>query len=140
MCNSKSSTKFTTSSNLLNSFDFYEMDKSLSQSQTSNLMSSNVDTKKTPSPWINAWRDAVIGINAYSQNIQLSDLRGDGDYKFLVATNTKKLIAYKGANLDWEMYLLDNPIAVATFYSETSKIRKKFILSQNLFQPLFLLK
>jgi len=35
---------------------------------------------------------------------------------------TKKIIAYKGANLDWEAPILDNPIAIATFYSETSKI------------------
>ena len=106
------------------------MDKSLTQSSTILIGS----TKPVSSPWINAWRDAVIGFNAYSQSIQLSDLRGDGDYKFLVSTPNKRLIAYKGASLDWETHIMDTPVAVATFYSEVSKIRKKVI---NIFEPKF---
>ena len=84
------------------------------------------DTKK--SPWINAWKDPVIGVKAYSQSIQLSDLRGDGDFKLVVGGLEKKLVAYKGASLDWETQVSDTPIAVASFYAETSKIRKKFFL------------
>ena len=100
------------------------MDKSVSQTLATSKASTGtaVDVKKTP--WINAWRDAVIGAKAYSQCVQLSDLRGDGDYKLLVGAMHKKLIAYKGANLDWDVQILDLPIAVATFYSEVSKIRK----------------
>jgi len=107
------------------------MDKSLSQSQnavtaTRSTVNAN-DPKK--SPWIDAWRDAVIGVKAYSQCIQLSDLRGDGDHKLLAGSTNKKIIAYKGANLDWDAVIPDNPIAIATFYSETSKIRNLFSLN-----------
>lgn len=83
------------------------------------------DVKK--SPWINAWKDAVIGLKAYSQCIQLSDLRGDGDYKLVVGAHQKKLVAYKGASLDWEAPVSDIPIAVASFYAETAKIRNIFL-------------
>jgi len=67
------------------------MDKSLSQSQNSVTMARSTTNANDPkkSPWINAWRDAVIGVKAYSQNIQLSDLRGDGDQKLLVGSNKK---------------------------------------------------
>lgn len=37
------------------------------------------------SPWMHAWSDPVAGVSAYSQLMELADLKDDGDFKLIVA-------------------------------------------------------
>jgi hypothetical protein len=84
-------------------------DKSITISKsTTNILSTNAssatlgqDNEKSKQPWLNAWRDPLMQIRCYTQGIRLSDLKGDGDYKLIVADLMRKLVVYKGANLDW---------------------------------------
>jgi len=98
---------------------------------TTSILSTNTsqatlgqDPEKSKQPWLNAWRDPLIGVKCYSQGIRLSDLKGDGDYKLVLGDLQKKLVVYKGANLDWSTEVIEPPVSVVTFYPEVTKIRK----------------
>ncbi len=53
-------------------------------------------------PWISAWSDSVAGVNAYSPQLALSDLKDDGDNKLVVADTKGRLKVYMGTNVLWE--------------------------------------
>jgi hypothetical protein len=49
------------------------------------------------SPWLDAWRDPVAGITAFSSCMAMVNLNGDGDYKLVLADATsQKIRVYKG--------------------------------------------
>ena len=82
------------------------------------------DPKSRKIPWLNAWRDPLIGVKTYSSLMRLADLRGDGDYKLVAGDINRKLVVFKGANIEWESPLAHIPIAVCVYYHEISKICK----------------
>eukprot|EP00026_Physarum_polycephalum_P004109 Phypoly_transcript_04126.p1 GENE.Phypoly_transcript_04126~~Phypoly_transcript_04126.p1 ORF type:complete len:331 (+),score=40.13 Phypoly_transcript_04126:151-1143(+) len=70
--------------------------------------------------WLNAWRDPVATLKAYSSHIELADLHSDGDYKLVVADLDKKLKIFKGTSLVLEHALLEIPVAVCCYYMDLS--------------------
>lgn len=75
---------------------------------------------KSPT-WLHAWYDPVAGLKATSHScVTTADLNGDGEYKLLVADNDNKLKIYKGTSLLSEHALLDAPVAMTSFYSDSS--------------------
>lgn len=91
---------------------------------TSTTQSLGLDPNKARQPWLNAWRDPLAGVKAFSQCVRLSDLYGDGDFRLVVGDNEKSLIIYQGANIDKRYPVLDSPTAVTLFYAEQAKIRE----------------
>ena len=94
------------------------------------------------SPWIHTWTDHVAGIHSLSQLTALCDLKNDGEYQFIVAdllhnfanknkafnvygksaaANQRKLKVYKGANVIYEVQILEKPVAVTTFFDQFHK-------------------
>ncbi len=69
-------------------------------------------------PWVSAWKNPVSGVKAYSRCLLLSDLNDDGDFRFLIATDNKKLIIYHGVNMELTITLPDVPIAMTHVYQE----------------------
>jgi Bardet-Biedl syndrome 1 protein len=76
--------------------------------------------ERSRSPWLHAWHDPVSDIKAYSNCLCLADLNGDGDNKILIADMERKLKIYKGTTLVSEHALLDVPVALCAFYSDTN--------------------
>ena len=68
--------------------------------------------------WLHAHHDPIANLHAFSPCVRLANLAGDGVHKLLVATAGKKLKVYHGTNLLSENMLLDEPVAIATFYPE----------------------
>lgn len=83
-------------------------------------MGASADTKKKSNDrWLNAWRDHLAGIKAFSNCIDLADVNGDGDYKLIVGdTASKRLKVYGGTSVVGETQLLSVPSAVASFYMD----------------------
>ena len=68
--------------------------------------------------WLNAWRDHLAGLHAYSSCLELADVNGDGDYKLIVADAGKRLKVFSGTSLATENALMTVPSAVAAFFSD----------------------
>ncbi len=81
------------------------------------------DAKRKKSPWLHAWHDPVAGIKAYTPCIRLADLNGDGEHRLLVGDSDRKLKIYKGTALVSEHALLDVPVALCAFYTDTNMPR-----------------
>ena len=47
------------------------------------LMYSNRDKNKDP--WLNAWKNPVSGIKAFSKCMQMCDTEDDGDFRLIIA-------------------------------------------------------
>eukprot|EP00762_Andalucia_godoyi_P003668 ANDGO_00627.mRNA.1 Bardet-Biedl syndrome 1 protein homolog len=77
--------------------------------------------------WLDAWRDSLAGIQAFSECVCLADLNGDGDYKLIVADNSKHLRVFKGTSLVHEKGLLDTPIAIAAYYMDYATPRRPVV-------------
>ena len=74
------------------------------------------------SPWISAWSDPVAGVNSFSQLMCLSDLKDDGDYKYIVADHiSKTLKVFMGTNVLFMTQLPEVPTALTTFYEHDGK-------------------
>ena len=82
---------------------------------TAPAMSNSAQLMKTP--WINAWKDPVAGIKAYSHCVALCDIMGEGEYNLLIADQTQGLKIYQGVNIAWQLPLPETPIAITTFIS-----------------------
>eukprot|EP00935_MAST-01C_sp_MAST-1C-sp1_P000776 g776.t1 len=59
-------------------------------------------------------------IHAYTPCIRLADLNGDGEHRLLVGDSDRKLKIYKGTALVSEHALLDVPVALCAFYTDTN--------------------
>ena len=62
--------------------------------------------------------DQLANVRAFSQCLCTGDIKGDGDYRLLVADEDKKLKVFQGTGLASEHSLLDMPSAVCCFYSD----------------------
>ncbi|XXQ32716.1 Bardet-Biedl syndrome 1 N-terminal domain-containing protein [Plasmodiophora brassicae] len=70
--------------------------------------------------WLNAWDDPVANARLSRGCLQLVDLNGDGDYKAVVALQSRRLKVYRGKAALTEMALLDEPTAVEAFYADAA--------------------
>ena len=96
-----------------------------SQSLTSkNAPFSSSQTEKK-GPWLSAWKDPFSSTKVFSSCLKMGDVRGDGDYRLLIASENLKFLIYKGINVEMEQGLTERPIGVEIFYNEITKNRKK---------------
>jgi|TARA_B100000768_G_scaffold166959_1_gene170720 Bardet-Biedl syndrome 1 protein len=83
-----------------------------------------VREKNTPA-WLEAWQDPMAGADAFSPCICTADLAGDGEFRLVVATASKKMKVWNGTSLTSEHDLLEPPVAVCTFYPAEPKSPKR---------------
>eukprot|EP00758_Cryptobia_borreli_P005864 Tbor_TRINITY_DN5007_c0_g1::TRINITY_DN5007_c0_g1_i1::g.14260::m.14260/K16746/BBS1; Bardet-Biedl syndrome 1 protein len=74
-------------------------------------------TKKEKPFWLNAWRDHLAGIKAFTGCLDLADLNGDGDWKILIG-DAKRLKIFSGTSLATENPLVGVPTAVVSFHMD----------------------
>lgn len=90
--------------------------------------------------WIDAWYDPLADLSAFSSSMCFSNINGDGDYKFVVAdikenpyseNRWKKanhlLKVYKGTSLICQQVLMEEPVAVCSYFMDTISPRKPVI-------------
>ena len=63
--------------------------------------------------------DPIANAKAYSQNIAMCDIDASGEYKLLVAGTNRKLLVYGGTQLVSDHYLLEEPVAVCVYYTDS---------------------
>lgn len=73
--------------------------------------------------WLDAWQDPVAGVSAYTSCVHTCNLFGDGDNRLVVADEDRKLKVWKGTQKASEHALLDTPVAICSFISETTAPR-----------------
>uniref|UniRef100_A0A7S1IQI7 Bardet-Biedl syndrome 1 N-terminal domain-containing protein n=1 Tax=Eutreptiella gymnastica TaxID=73025 RepID=A0A7S1IQI7_9EUGL len=66
--------------------------------------------------WLDAWKDPLAGVRAFSNCLELADIAGDGSHKLLVADASRTLKVFSGTELVAENPLLDVPSAICCFY------------------------
>lgn len=104
--------------------------------------------KKEPEKqfWLNAWRDQLAGVCAFSNCLELSDVNGDDDYKLVVADAQRRLKVFGGTGLLCENALFAVPSAVASFYIDgNEQVRRPciavatgpFIFTYKSFRPMY---
>ena len=71
-------------------------------------------------PWLSAWKNPVAGIKAYEGCMAFVDLHDDGDYRFVIANDNRKMVIHHGVKIEKEVPLVDAPIAITVFYPEIS--------------------
>lgn len=99
-------------------------------------------TKSEPnsSIWIDAWYDPLAGLGAFSSCMCFSNINGDGDHKLVIAdikdnpineSNDIKsnhlLKIYKGTSLINQQVLMEEPVAVCSYFMDTISPRKPVI-------------
>ena len=62
--------------------------------------------------------DQLANVRAFSRCLCTGDIKGDGDYRLLVADDDKRLKVFQGTAMSSEHSLLDSPSAVCCFYSD----------------------
>eukprot|EP00878_Enallax_costatus_P007416 GHUV01007766.1.p1 GENE.GHUV01007766.1~~GHUV01007766.1.p1 ORF type:complete len:464 (+),score=128.94 GHUV01007766.1:2271-3662(+) len=73
--------------------------------------------------WLDAWSDPVAGVKAFSNCIHTCNLYGDGDWRLVVADADKTIKVWKGTAKASEHQLLDVPVAITSFRTETAQPR-----------------
>lgn len=68
--------------------------------------------------WLDAYSDPLADLRAFSECMVLADLNGDGDSKLVVADKTKRLKVFKGTNLVHDKFLLDQPVAMCSYFMD----------------------
>lgn len=69
--------------------------------------------------FLQSWSDPLAGTRAYSANLALADLDGSGNDKLLAATDGKRLRVYSGSDMASEHFLLEEPVAMVAYHSDT---------------------
>ncbi|KAL0480842.1 BBS1 [Acrasis kona] len=91
--------------------------------------------------WLDAWYDPLANITASSSCMTFCDVNGDGDHKFVVASSSanplinggstglpiNKMRVYKGTQVVNESVILEEPVAVCSYYSDLKMPRKSII-------------
>lgn len=108
----------------------------MSSTPNLHLPSQSLPSKCSPSlssqtekkgPWLSAWKDSFSSMKCFSSCLKMGDVKGDGDYRLLIASECKFLI-YKGVNIEMEKGLSERPIGIEMFYNEVTKNRKILLL------------
>jgi Bardet-Biedl syndrome 1 protein len=77
----------------------------------------------TDDPWISAWYDPVAQVKCFSGTMRVADLAGDGDGCLISADSDCRLRIFKGTSLVSDHALLDVPVAMCAFYTDTHRPR-----------------
>ena len=94
-----------------------------SSESNQNSTRSGVGASDPANPWLHAYHDPVANLQSFSSCIALADLDADGDSKLLVATADRKLKVYKGTRVISEHVLLDQPVAICSFFADDHRPR-----------------
>jgi len=78
---------------------------------------------KAASLWLDAWMDPMANANAFSSCVATADLAGDSEWRLVVAGADRKMKVWSGTALVSEHNLLEVPVALCPFYSETQAPR-----------------
>ena len=73
--------------------------------------------------WLHAWYDPLAGVRAFSPQLALADLNGDGEGRLVVADSDRRLKVFKGTQLVSDNPLLDSPVAVTSFFMDMGSSR-----------------
>ncbi len=65
---------------------------------------------------MHAWSDPVAGVTAYSQLMDLADLKDDGDHKLIIADYKQEIRIYQGTVVIFKSKIEDVPSGITTFY------------------------
>eukprot|EP01079_Euglenida_sp_SAG-EU17-18_P004949 gene4949-9_t len=74
--------------------------------------------------WVDAHTDALAGVQAYSNCIAVADVCGDGNFRLVIASRTRRLLLYGGTSLTDQCGILDVPSALCVFYSADDPVAK----------------
>lgn len=85
------------------------------------LIPTNVSSSTFYTPVM--YQDPMANTTAYSSCIATADLAGDNEWRLMVAGSDKKLKVWNGTTLVSEHNLLEVPVALCAFYSETQAPR-----------------
>ena len=76
-------------------------------------------TKTDPRPFLDSWYDPVAQIKAYSPCFRLANLDGDGNCCLILGDQDCKLRVLQGTSIHSEHPLLDTPVSINTFYTDS---------------------
>jgi len=79
------------------------------------------EERRRRGPWLHAFHDPLADIKAFSSCIASVDVSGKGEYELLVADESRRLKVFAGTSLVSEHALLDQPSAMACFYTDLKK-------------------
>ena len=79
-----------------------------------------ISTKaEEPRPFLDSWYDPVAQIKAEPSCFRVADLDGDGNRCLVIADAECKLRVLQGTSIHSEHTLLDTPVSVCTFYTDS---------------------
>ena len=76
-------------------------------------------TKTDARPFLDSWYDPVAQIKAYSPCFRLANLDGDGNCCLILGDQDGKLRVLQGTSIHSEHPLLDTPVSINTFYTDS---------------------
>eukprot|EP00823_Brevimastigomonas_motovehiculus_P009048 TRINITY_DN8720_c0_g1_i1.p1 TRINITY_DN8720_c0_g1~~TRINITY_DN8720_c0_g1_i1.p1 ORF type:complete len:595 (-),score=112.36 TRINITY_DN8720_c0_g1_i1:290-2074(-) len=79
------------------------------------------EARRQAGPWLPAFHDAMANLHAYSECVRVADLKGDGDYRLLVADSEKKIKVFKGTSFVQEVAVLGTPTSMVVYYADSNK-------------------
>ena len=79
--------------------------------------------------WLTAMRDHLANIKAYTACLETADLSGTGEYQLVIADANKKLRLYSGTQQTSDGALLDQPVAISSFYADYAGDARKPLLA-----------
>ncbi|ORC92042.1 putative Bardet-Biedl syndrome 1 protein [Trypanosoma theileri] len=82
------------------------------------VMTSVAKTGKEKKFWIYAFRDHLAGLQCFSNCIVVADIKGNGDYKLVIADGSRRLKVFGGTSLVSQLQLLSVPSSITVFYAE----------------------
>ncbi|KAH9601879.1 Bardet-Biedl syndrome 1 [Trypanosoma melophagium] len=71
--------------------------------------------------WLYAFRDQLAGIQCFSNCVDVADIKGDGDYKLVIADGSRKLKVFGGTSMITQLRLPSVPSSLTTFYAESGE-------------------
>ena len=79
------------------------------------------------SPWLDAWADPLADLRAFSPCLKTGNISGDGDTEMLVACVDKKLAVYKNTRKVNTVVLLDTPVALCTYHTDSTSLLRPMV-------------
>ena len=91
------------------------------------LSGSSSKRKGRRSPWLDAWADPLADMRAFSPCLKTGNISGDGDTEMLVACVDKKLVVYKNTRKVNTVVLLDTPVALCTYHTDSTSLLRPMV-------------
>ena len=70
-------------------------------------------------PFLDSWYDPVAQIKAYAPCFRLANLDGDGNCCLILGDQERKLRVLQGTSIHSEHTLLDVPVSITSFYTDS---------------------